>query len=145
MFCLSVCLSVRPLINTSPLEHLFILKTIPHTQQAKTCVDFSKTTPLQRYTISCIVWLSVPSAILETAHAHYQHFKDSHTHTRYIHTKGLALQCIHYNINRLALSPYLMLLLMNALKCRTLGVYNAHARMPESARAIETQVVPVHC
>ena len=29
---------------------------------------------------------------------------------------------------------------MNGLKCRTLGVYNARARMLESARAIETQV-----
>ena len=30
---------------------------------------FSETAPLQRYTTSGIVWLSVQSAILETAHA----------------------------------------------------------------------------
>ena len=29
----------------------------------KTCVDFSETAPLQRYTISCIVWLYVLSGI----------------------------------------------------------------------------------
>ena len=35
------------------------------------CGVFSETVPLQRYTASCIVWLFVQSAILETAHAHY--------------------------------------------------------------------------
>ena len=34
---------------------------------------------------------------------------------------------------------------MNALECRTLGIYNARVRMLESARAIETQVGSVHC
>ena len=32
---------------------------------------------------------------------------------------------------------------MNALKCRTLGIYNVRARMLESARAIEAG--SVHC
>ena len=36
----------------------------------KICVDFSETVALQGYTTSCIVWLSVQSAILETAHVH---------------------------------------------------------------------------
>ena len=35
------------------------------------CVDFSETARLKRYTAFCIVWVSVQSAFLETAHVHY--------------------------------------------------------------------------
>ena len=41
-----VCLSVRVLVNTSRLEHLFVLKMLSHTQwtmKVKKFADFSKT------------------------------------------------------------------------------------------------------
>ena len=41
------------------------------TQRATEIKNFFETAPLQRYTASCIVWLSVQSAILKTAHAHH--------------------------------------------------------------------------
>ena len=39
----------------------------------KTCVDISETTPLQRYTTSCIVWLYVQSAICAVGHLKKNH------------------------------------------------------------------------
>ena len=33
--CMSVCLSVCLLFHISPVEHLFVLKMLSHTQQAK--------------------------------------------------------------------------------------------------------------
>ena len=61
-----VCL----LSHISPLEHRFVLKILPRTQRATEVKEFfSEMAPLQRYTASAIVWLSVQPAILETAQA----------------------------------------------------------------------------
>ena len=63
---LSVCLCVCLLSHISRLECLFVLKSMSCTQWAtkvKICGVFFETAPLQRSTTSCIVRLSVRSAI----------------------------------------------------------------------------------
>ena len=57
----SIGLSVCPLIEILPQERPFVLKKISGTQRASKVkmLDFSEAAPLQRYTASCIVWLSV--------------------------------------------------------------------------------------
>ena len=58
--CLSVCLSVCLLSDMSPLELLFVLKMLSHTQwttQVEKFVAFSLTASFQSYGTSCIVQL----------------------------------------------------------------------------------------
>ena len=65
--------------------------------------------------------------------------------TALANTKPICAEMMINRILKLILNYARLLKKMNALKCRTLGVYNARARMLESARAIETQVGSVHC
>ena len=76
-YCSWVCVSVCLLSHVSPMERLFVLKTLSRTQQAtkvkKNCGVFSETTPLQRSSTPSIVRPCVQSAIFpaESTHAHY--------------------------------------------------------------------------
>ena len=70
--CLSVCLSVNQHLTSGvPFRPENIITYSTGNKVKKNCVDFSETVQLQRYTTSCIVWLSMQSAILETTHVHY--------------------------------------------------------------------------
>ena len=64
---LGVAVSVCSLINISPIcpENDITYSTGKEEGQTN-CVDFFETGPLQRCTASCLLWLSVQSAILKT-------------------------------------------------------------------------------
>lgn len=70
--CLCVCVSVtRNLTSRASFQPENDITYSTGCEAQSNQVDFSETTPLQRYTASCIVWLSVQSAILETTHVHF--------------------------------------------------------------------------
>ena len=69
--CLSVCLSVQHLTPRASFRPKNHITYSTGSEGQNNCVNFSETSPLQIYIASCIVWLSVQSAILETAHAHF--------------------------------------------------------------------------
>ena len=58
--CLSVCLSVnRNLTSGASVRPEKDITYSTGNEVQNICVDFSEAAPLQRYTASCIVWLSV--------------------------------------------------------------------------------------
>ena len=59
-YCSCPCPSVCPLVGNSLVKHLFILKTLSHTQRAmkvkKICGDFSESRPFRRLSAPSIGW-----------------------------------------------------------------------------------------
>ena len=78
--CLCVCLSLSVSLSVCSHSYSKFIRSKNgttyqmHNKGVKFCGIFSETSPLQRYTASCIVWISMQLAILETIHAHYLHF-----------------------------------------------------------------------
>ena len=73
--CLCVCVSVCLLSHISPMERLFVLKTL--SRNRKICGVFSETAPLQRSITPSVVRPCVQSAIFpaESTHAHYSIYR----------------------------------------------------------------------
>ena len=89
--CLSVCLSVKPHLTSGASVCPEIDNTYSTSNQGqKNCGNFSEIAPLRKYTASCIVWLSVQSAILlcENVHAHCISARFEHGGSSKSNTKG---------------------------------------------------------
>ena len=84
--CLSVSQSVSPLMQYSPLEHLFVLKTIPTYSAGNdgqnVCRIFLETVSLRSYGTFCSVWLS--------AYGHFSSLWGT------VHTQNNKVTCVMY-------------------------------------------------
>ena len=96
--CVCVCVCVCPLSDISPLERLFVLKSISRTQRAtkqKFCGVFSETAPLRRSSTPSVVRPYVQSAIfLVYAHAYFSCIYAHDTPPRVQHFSAFHWVCL---------------------------------------------------